>query len=111
MSPYLSQNKNTYLSRTTFSVRSGTLDIKVWNEWNYENKLCVMCSMSEESFEHSMSCKTYGKVSCEIGWKEIFLNNVENQILVAKEVKRRQYLRKKRIEEVGLPPIMAPLLQ
>ena len=39
-----------------------------------------MCSLPEESFKHFMSCKTYGKVSCEIGWKEIFLINVENQI-------------------------------
>ena len=111
MSLLYTQDRNTYLSRTIFSVRSGTLDIKVWNEWNYENKLCVLCSVSEESCEHYMSCSTYGKVSCEIRWKEILLNNVENQIIVAKEVKRRKYLRKKRIEEVGLPPIMAPQLQ
>ena len=93
MSPYLSQNRSAYLSRTIFSVRSGTLDIKMWNEWNYKNKLCVMCSVSEESFEHFTSCNTYGKVPCIIGWKEIFLNYVENQLIVAKEVKRRQYLR------------------
>ena len=40
-----------------------------------------MCFMSEECFEHFMSCITYGKVSCEVDWKEIVLNNVENHIL------------------------------
>ena len=38
ISPYLSQNRNTYLSITIFTVRSGTLDIKVCNEWNYEKQ-------------------------------------------------------------------------
>ena len=111
MSQYLSQNRNTFLSKPIFSVRSGTLDIKVWNGWNYENNLCVMCSLSEEIFEHLMTCKAYGKVIWEVHWKNIFVNNMENQIIVAKEVNRRQYLRKKRIYEVGLPPILAPLLQ
>ena len=31
MSDYLSRNESTTLSKTIFSVRSGTLDLKVWN--------------------------------------------------------------------------------
>ena len=61
MSEYLKCNKSTTLSKTIFSVRAGTLDIKIWNSWNYENTLCVMCEMFEETIEHFMTCKTYGK--------------------------------------------------
>ena len=78
MSDYLSRNESTILSKTIFSVRSGTLDLKVWNSWNYENSLCVMCEMLEENIEHFMSCEAYGKTSWEIDWKEIFGNNVKN---------------------------------
>ena len=46
-----------------------------------------MCSVSEKSFKHFMSCNTYGKVSCEIGWKEIFLNNVETKYFLQRKLK------------------------
>ena len=75
MSPYLTQNKNASLSKMIFVLRSGTLDIKVWNEWNYEDSLCVMCSLVEENIKHFMTCSTYGEVAWEINFKEIFLNN------------------------------------
>ena len=70
-----------------------------------------MCEMLEENIEHFMSCESYGKTSWEIDWKEIFGNNFKNQNTVAKEVKRRQFIRKKKLDEVGLPLILAPLLQ
>ena len=111
MSKYLAENKSTALSKTILSVRSGTLDLKVWNSLFYENTLCVMCKKEDETIEHFMTCNTYGKTSWEIDWKEIFLNHVEKQNTVAKEVKRRQFIRQKKLDEVGLPPILAPLLQ
>ena len=58
-----------------------------------------------------MTGKTYGKTSWEIYWRLIYLDNVENPNNVAKEIKRRQLIRKKKLDEVGLPPTMAPLLQ
>ena len=61
MSEYLKCNKSTTLSKTIFSVRTETLDIKVWNSWNHENTLCVMCELLEETIEHFMTCKTNGK--------------------------------------------------
>ena len=36
LSPYLTQNKNTSLSKTILCI--------VWNEWNYEVNLCVLRS-------------------------------------------------------------------
>ena len=111
MREYLKSNKNTTLSKTIFSVRAGTLDIKVWNSWYYENTLCAICEMSGETIDTFLTCRAYGKTTRKIDWKEIFLDNVENQITVAKEVKRRLYFRKKKLDEVGLPLLMAPLLQ
>ena len=58
-----------------------------------------------------MTCKTYGKTAWEIDWKLKVLDNVENQNIVTKHIKRIQFIRKKKLEEVGLPPNMAPLLQ
>ena len=41
-------NKNILLSQISFSVRSGTMDIKSWNKWKYQDMLCVICAKSEE---------------------------------------------------------------
>ena len=68
------------------------------------------CSLFEENIDHFMTCSKYGKVAWEINWKEIFLNNVKNLNFVEKEVKQRQFIRNKKLQEVGLPPLMAPLL-
>ena len=65
MSDYLVKNENTLLCKTIFSVRSGTLDLKTWNKWKYENKLCVMCENFDENIEHFMSCSFYGPVYLE----------------------------------------------
>ena len=70
------------------------LDINVWNEWNYRKNLCVMGSLSEKKTFKPYICKQCGKPN-----------------YVEKEVKRRHYLIKKKIDEVGLPPILAPLQQ
>ena len=94
-----------------FSARSGTLDIKTWNEWNYKDLSCVMCKVLEESFEHFMNCEAYGKSSCKTNWMEIFGNDVHQQNVIAREIQRRHRLRKIKLEEVGLPPTLAPLLQ
>ena len=111
MREYLVKNKNTLLSQTIFSVRSGTLDIKSWNEWKYENKLCVMCENSEENIEHFMSCSLYGSGDLDYDLKDIYGNEFEKQNIIAKDVRRRQQKRKLKLEEVGLPHLLAPLLQ
>ena len=55
MREYLRQNKNIFMSKTIFSARSGTLDIKEWNSWNHQDKLCIMCKLWEENFKHFMT--------------------------------------------------------
>ena len=70
-----------------------------------------MCELLEETIEQFMTCRTYGKTSWEIDWKLIYLNSVENLNSFAKEVKRRQFIRKKKLDKVGRPPNMVSVLQ
>ena len=41
MRKYFVENRSTVMSKAVFSVRSGTFDIKVWNESIYDNLNCV----------------------------------------------------------------------
>ena len=112
MSEYLSQNKNNVLSKLIFSARSGTLDLKVLNEWNYNDKTCVMCKSFEENFDHFMKCYSYGQTELKVLHTEIFGNNHEDQFEIAKGIKKKRIqIRRRKLDEVGLPPTLAPLLQ
>ena len=52
------------------------------------------------------------KNTCEIDWKHIYENNPDEQNEIAIEIKRRQFLRKSRLDKAGLPVHnMAPMLQ
>ena len=111
MAKYLVVNKSTSLSKVIFSVRAGTYDIKAWNEWKYTDNMCVMCNMLEENMDHFMSCLAYGKSRNEITWKDIFENDPEKQHLIALEIKRRDYIRKSKLDKAGLPSQnLAPML-
>ena len=67
--------------------------------------------MWEENLKHLMTCSAYGNNPLNIHWSEIFGNDVDKQVTIAKDIKRRQYLKKRKQEEVGLPPTLAPMLQ
>ena len=99
------------LSKLIFSARSGTLDLKVWNEWKYGDKTCVMCHKEDENFNHFMTCLVYGPSRMEVLYTDIFGNNHEHQYTVAREKRRRLKMRKTKTAEVGLPHPMAPMLQ
>ena len=43
MIDYLIQNESSKLSKIIFAIRSGTFDIKVWNEWKYDDNSCIAC--------------------------------------------------------------------
>ena len=112
MSEYLVRNENTALSKVIFIVRAGTFDVKAWNEWNYRDKLCVICKLEDESMDNFMNCTSYVKRPPEISWINIYENDPDEQSLIAMEVRRRYTIRKLKINEVGLPPLnLAPLLQ
>ena len=111
MSEYLVENRSTVLSKIIFSARAGIIDIKSLNEWKYSDLICVMCEMTEETLEHFMSCEAYGNKHRKVPWKQILENDPEEQTETAIEMKRRQHLRKCKIDKAGLPPNVAPLLQ
>ena len=105
LSDYLKLNKNKELSEIIFGLRSGTLDLKAWNRWKYEDNLCVLCEKKEENINHFMECVEYGEPIETTTWKEVYENNAETQIKIAKEVKLRLEKRDK-ILKAGLdyPP-------
>ena len=61
MSEDLVRNESTALSKIILSVRAGTFDVKAWNEWNYRDKLCVMCQVEDDNMKHFMNCRSYRK--------------------------------------------------
>ena len=64
-----------------------------------------MCKLLEEDSKHFMTCSAYGNYPLNIHWNEIFGNDVDKQVTIAEDIKRRQYKKK-----VGLPPSHAPEL-
>ena len=93
------------ISQIIVSVISGSLDLNAWCEWNYSDKLCVMCSSFEESFDNFISCQKY-RHNSKTYWKHIFENDPDNQYKIVTEVKRRL-----KLDKVIMPQNMAPLLQ
>ena len=71
------------------TIRSKSLDIKIWQPWKYDNNLCVMYHIKKENMEHFMSCSSCKNISCGIDWKEVLLNDIKKQYEVA------QFLRDK----------------
>ena len=59
MKEYLKENVSLSLSRTIFSLRSKTLDIKEFQSWKYSDNICVKCKKHEETINHFVSCPSY----------------------------------------------------
>ena len=70
-----------------------------------------MCEYFEESFDHFIKCSSYGQTELNILHTTFFGNKSEDQYEIAKELKRRIQIRKRKLDEVGLPFTLAPLLQ
>ena len=56
MSDYLSVHKNKSLSKIIFA---STFDVKLWQEWKYQDGFCVMCKANQEDMDHFMNCTWY----------------------------------------------------
>lgn len=106
MSDYLCENRNTNISKTIYSIRAGSLDLKQLNPWKYYDNLCVMCSLKEESFDHLMNCNSYGRknIFCE----DIFQDMKEKQFEIGKEAMIRMKIREKKKEEDGQASSLVP---
>ena len=102
MSKYLLENRSTSLSKIIFGARSGTLDIKEWNMWKYEDNICVKCEMAAETMSHFMTCSSYGKESYVEEWKNIFQNNSNIQYEIAEKIRKRLQIRDMLLQEAGL---------
>ena len=101
MSKYLERNRDEQLTKFIFKTRSGTLDIKDWYQWKYENNLCIVCQTKAETMDHFMNCSAYNvekKSEQTVNWKGIYENDIEKQSIIAKEVKRRFVLRQSLLE-------------
>ena len=107
MSEYFKENTKTYFSKIIFLVRSGTLDIKKWNSWKYDNNFCVMCDIKEENITHFLECSQYGKQVIEI--EEIYTQNTENQFSIADKNLRKDV--NKKTETRGRPRLPYSWLQ
>ena len=100
MRRYLSENKNSKVSKIIFNIRAETLDIKTWNQWNYDDNLCIMCNVKEENIEHFMECKSYNTE--KIMFEKIHSNDGESQFLIGEQAYERHKIRKKQ-ERRGWP--------
>ena len=107
LSNYLDDNRNHSLSKIIFSVRSRTLDIKLWQPWKYFDNLCVLCETKSETMDHFMCCKAYENVAPIHHWRKMFDNDPDDQFEIAENIKKRQRQRSKKIEqyEAGQPPL------
>ena len=106
MSPYLVENSNTKVSKIIYSIRAGTLDLKYWNPWKYEDNLCVMCSIKEENIEHFMNCNAYERMN--IPWEDIYKNDQVKLVKIGKEAMLRMDLREKKKTEDGQTSSLVP---
>jgi hypothetical protein len=115
MSNYLRYNKSLVLSKIIFAVRSGTLELKVWNLWKYDNDICVGCKSWPETMSHFMRCSNYPSETEEKNWDQILLfeNDVRKQYEVAQKIRKRLEMRDIINNEDGLASldILAPALQ
>ena len=98
MGEYLKKNRNSQITKIIFSIRSKTLDIKVWNEWKYEDNVCVACNLHEETIEHFLCCRAYENCAQESKWKDILENNPDRQFEIAKIAQKRLKIRQRLLE-------------
>jgi hypothetical protein len=86
---YLHRNVKTSISKTIFSVRSKTYDVKEYCPWKYNDEKCVRCLKVNETMEHFVHCEEYGE-TLSIDWKNIYENNMEELVLIAEFIEKRQ---------------------
>ena len=64
----------------------------------------------KKNIQHFMTCKLYGE-EIDTPLKEIFGTEVDKQYKIAIKIKRTRQMRNIKLEEIGLPDNLAPLLQ
>ena len=102
MRKYLFINRSTSLAKIIFSVRSGTLDIKEWTPWKYNDNICVTCERAAETMAHFVSCKAYSSETLVSDWENIFKDNPDIQYEIASKIEKRMKTRESKLQEAGL---------
>ena len=101
MAKYLQNSRSKSLSKIIFGARSGTLDIKEWNIWKYNDNICEKCKISAETMSHLMTCQAYEGDSHVENWKDIYRNDPDIQYEIALKIRKR----------LAWTPTLAPKLQ
>ena len=104
MAEYLKRNIKEMTTKYITKVRSGTLEIKNWSQWKYSDNLCVGCETKEETMSHFMECKEYNEKQTPneiLSWKDIYKNDMDQQIKIAEEVERRFKIKELKLHEAG----------
>ena len=86
MRKYLFINRSTSLAKIIFSVQSGTLEIKDWTPWKYNDNICVKCEMAAETMTHFVSCKFYSSDTSVNDWNSIYKDDPDIQYEIARKL-------------------------
>ena len=80
-------------------MRSKTLNIKEYQQWLYENDLCVACGLHSETMDHFMTCPKYESEPYE-DWCKINGNDTHLLNEVGISVKKRYKEREKNLDKI-----------
>ena len=87
------------MNKIILSLRSKTFDIKTWQLREYHDSLCVACEIKEETMTYFLICNSYENTPSETNWNDIKGNFIEKQLEIATNVKVRQQIRRKLINQ------------
>ena len=59
MDKYSLENISTSLFKIIFGARSGTINIKEWNIWKYEDNISVKCEIAHKTISHFLTSYSY----------------------------------------------------
>ena len=93
---YLSENKNTKISKLIAQARAKTLEIKTHKAWKYEDKLCAGCEIREETVDEILSCTKFGiyeEVEKMPKYEWLFGDDMRQMLYCAEVLKERLKIR------------------
>ena len=89
------------ISKLIFKARSKTLDIKAQQKWKYEDKLCIGCSIKDETGEEILLCRNLSNTNNEneqMNYDWFYENSINDMVKVAKNLSERLKNRQKIID-------------
>ena len=77
------------------------MDIKAQKKWKYEDKLCIGCSMKDETGEEILLCRKLSDTNNEneqMNYNWFYENSINDMVKVAKNLSERLKNRQKIID-------------